>query len=885
MKVACLRLLAPLAVAGVASTSLLAAAAVGPTVVSDDERAQQSAAWLIGQLDPDATMPGPGTPQDWGLTLDVLFALHSAGSGQQSADRIMQVVEANVAAYTGPAWWPDPDTRLAGPTAKVLLATAVTGHDHTDFGGRDLRQETLALIHHEPGGPEHGRVKDHIVGYPLTDDSNTFTQSLAVIGLARTGDLPPETVDFLLGQQCSEGYFRMFANDRSSNPSLTCDGGKATGMSGADNDGTAMALQALMSARDHGIPGLDEEITSGLVYLVGAQRPDGSFGGGVSTEGSNANSTALAAVTLHAGGRGAQAASAQGYIRGLHLDPATAAGTAMFGEVGAIAYNEDVLEAGLTQGIGVSGDQWRRTTAQAALAFNPVPLGDLGRSDLAPDPAPVPGPPPTSPPTSPPPELSPTTPPSAPGPTPAPQPPVPTTAPGTGPTPTGSSRPPLPSRDTPTGSAPGGATVTPSPSVPGASQTEDDHGPGQSTITAVPDDAATAAIDYLLEQFVDGTHLRTELDGTAYVDHAETARAALALLAADAPEGQVRPVVEHLLTSRAVAEHAHGEPYDAAGAVYVEPLANLVLIATATGADPRDIDGRDLVIELLGTQGPDGWFHDSSDQGDATDTESQARAVLAMTAAGEQEAAREGLRRLVTTQCDDGLFPPADPGATGCVHGQAGATGITLQALNARPAAQATTSVEPTGAPQATERAVAGLIATWEGEGWDGDGAVPVPAIGEVSSGLFAAGAPSESSVTWLIRQAGDDGGLPVSPGGASDRSATISTLPALARSSYLTIPDGPLLSAGYALQTTPRTSGAGGDRTETTAGPAVAAPAGSEPASTQPAWPWLLIVLGAGATGLLWRSRHADRKAASPPSPNTTATAAAAPTSTGDRR
>lgn len=424
-----------------------------------------------------------------------------------------------------------------------------------------------------------------------------------------------------------------------------------------------------------------------------------------------------------------------------------------------------------------------------------------------------------------------------------------------------------------------GASTTADPSVRSTgeahtgSETRTEEDTDQETATSGPStNQARQAVTYLLESLVDGTHLRTEVDGTAYVDHAETARAALALLAAEAPADRVQPVVDQLLAPQAVAEHAHGEPYDGPDAAYVEPLANLVLLATMSGEDPRDIHGSDLVSRLLDTQEDDGWFRDVSTQGDTTDTESQARAVLALLAASEHDAAHLGAERLVAIQCADGLFPATDPGAAGCASGDPLTTGLALQSLNALPSAAAagtprpTTPTDPDAADAAMAEAAAGLLATQQDATWGERGSVAT--TGEAASGLIAVGVPAGTSVDWLTAQTTDEGGLSAVPGGPTDRAATISALPALAGSSYLTVPDGPLVSAGAVqpagtfLASTTQDQGvetlsesAAGDGTDLAEGLT---------------WPWLLTLLLVGGAGALWwcstgRSRRSARAGGSP--------------------
>lgn len=806
--------------------------------VSVADRSAQTAGWLIGQIDPSTgAVPGPGGAADWGLTADVLFALHATGHGDAAAQQVTAGLAAHVADYAGPAWYPDADTRLAGPTAKLLVAGVVSGVDVHAFGGRDVHADTLSLIVEDPADAEHGRIKDRIVSSPGRDDSNVFAQSLTVIGLARSGGLPDSAVTFLDKYQCSEGYFRMYNNDHDSNPALTCDGGKAAGMSAPDVDGTAMGVQALMAARDAGVSGLQDDIDAGLTWLVGAQREDGSFGGGVGTDGPNSNSTGLAVQALTAGGRDSAAAQGRSQVATLHLDPDRVAGTALAGEVGGIAYDRENLDAALASGLDGSRDQWRRSTPQAVFALAPVPFGRIGQDPLLPDP-PLPTPEPTPTPT---PSPSPT---PAPTPTPAPgpTPPTPTTPPATsapGATGPGTGTGPGDSTGAASGDRGSGPVAGPAPRNAGGTAvlptgagddaTDQTAGPDEGLeLTSTGSDRVDAAAGFLAAQFVGGTHLRTEVDGTTFVDHGATARAWLGLYAAGVPVDDLAPVTDFLLEEDQAAAYAHGVPYDADDARYAGPLADLVLIGALSGRPSET-----LTAELVAQQDADGWLADTSDLGDQSDTRSQAVSVLALTAAGQDDAAAAAARALAGQQCTDGLFP-AEPD-DGCTAGSAAVTGLAVQALNA-------TTDPTTGPPDhatALRSAAAALVQARSDAGAFEAGELPeVTVTGWAAAGLVAVGVDGTPSADWLIGQQVEDSGLPAAEGGEADREATVAALPALAGSSYLTVPDGLLLPA---TTVDPSATGADDAAATTAAAPAAAPP--SAPADGPSGW--LLGLLG----------------------------------------
>ncbi len=347
--------------------------------------------WLIRQLQPAGTMPAAfGDGADYGLTVDTLWALQATGASSAALGHTWSALSTPeaVSDFTGPGFYSSigmPGARFGGQSGKLLLAAATMGADVTHVGGRNLRQQTLDLV--AASGPQRGRIRDVGTG---SDNTNIISQSLGVIGLSATGPVPAQTVNYLLSQQCSRGYFRMYNNDNGS-----CDGA-APAEAAADNDGTALGVQALIAAKSDGADVPQEAIDRGAAYLASVQRPDGSFGGGVGTEGANTNSTGLAAATLKAGGDPSSAARALAWVASLQATAGVAAGTRLSGDVGAIAYDANAWADGLRHGLGAAGDQWRRATAQAVFALSPHTFAELVDSPPAPGPGPTGPPSPTS---------------------------------------------------------------------------------------------------------------------------------------------------------------------------------------------------------------------------------------------------------------------------------------------------------------------------------------------------------------------------------------------------------------------------------------------------------------------------------------------------------
>ncbi|MGH3423451.1 MAG: hypothetical protein ACRDO8_01905, partial [Nocardioidaceae bacterium] len=351
----------------------------GPDEHENPTRKQATAAalWLGGQLGRGVMKGEYGT--DWGLTVDTLFALEAADpdsdadeeSLDAAADRIVGALEKSPDSYFSAKDFEPKGgekTRASGAVAKTLVAAEVADADPHSFGSFDLVEETTKLIVDD--GAERGRLKDHD---PIhhADYSNLFGQAYAVMGLAEAGQESQPAVDFLLEQQCSEGYFRLEYNDAKSNPELTCDGGKAHKKSAPTVDGTALALSALLVAKDEGTKGLDKPIDDAVTWLTDTQADDGSFVDTAPGGTPNSNSTGLAAQALAAAGETEAADAASKWIATLQVDTDDAAGTKLADQAGAVARTEKAFTGAETAGIDKPAvlDEWRRATAPATLGL------------------------------------------------------------------------------------------------------------------------------------------------------------------------------------------------------------------------------------------------------------------------------------------------------------------------------------------------------------------------------------------------------------------------------------------------------------------------------------------------------------------------------------
>ncbi len=340
-----------------------------------DPRATAAVDWLSHELAANGdAMPSPYSPdaKDWGLTIDAVLALAAGGQGHSAtATATTDQLATNIASYVTGADYEMPDERYAGPIGKALLAATVQGRDAHAFGGWDLEQEARDRM--QTTGDQAGRFSDKSV---YGDHSNGFGQALTIMGLTRTpSGAPAAAVEYLLAQQCPSGGFRLYYDTK---PGCASD-------DEADTDATAFALQALVDHFPAGKlsdPPTNDELVFAAVpkavtWLEQHQQGDGGFGGTGPTAAINASTTGVSGQALHAHKQASPAANAQTFVAA-HQLTTTNAGAAS-ADVGAIAYTAGALDTAETDGISTQGrDQWRRTTAQAVLAFGLPAYSQIG---------------------------------------------------------------------------------------------------------------------------------------------------------------------------------------------------------------------------------------------------------------------------------------------------------------------------------------------------------------------------------------------------------------------------------------------------------------------------------------------------------------------------
>ncbi|MEV5575224.1 hypothetical protein AB0L06_34740 [Spirillospora sp. NPDC052269] len=810
----------------------------GTARAGEPSAAQANARWLARQLGADGTLRNPngGTLPDHGLMIDALFAMRAAGEGKL-ADPIVEYLDDGKHAtdyYTWDGLVPNAGydaVITGGAAAKVLVAAEVAGRDPRRFGGHDMVAEVQGAIMRT--GPDRGRVSDYSKNPDLSssvyNNSNMFGQALGVIGLAGAGENDRLALDALLSQQCSDGYFRIFFDHTADNTRLsTCDEDRASGKAAPDGDATAMSLSALLAARKAGATGLDGPIAKTVAWLKGRQSAGGGWGGGVSTEAPNTNSTGLVVQALADAGDAKDAVDkGTAYLKSAQVTSADS-GNRLADQVGAIAYTPDQYQGARDSGI-TGTDTWVRAGAQASLGLSQVGFYNLvkGTTPGGDGDGEAPG--------------------GGDGNQPQPggggngnQPskpggnlPLPKPRPGAGPPsvapPSGRTGSPAPPPSSNNGGGGGGDKKTANPqNKPVVTPTQSQAQP------AVPTSAGRLG-SYLAGKLVDGDHIEVTEGGRTYVDYDATADVVFALRSLGEQPVAVTRASRFLLVPESVKAYAYGVPYEKTAAAYAEPLAKLQLIARFLQyepAAPKDLATtvaglRDGLARLRTAQG---HFVDTGAYGSPdTSVRRQAWAVLATTAGASPGDAAVPLSVLLKSQCADGTFP-AVLGTSACATGDVTATAAAIASLNAGPRGDVTGVADASAvqvaarlgsAPAAWSRtrrsalvrAVTGLGRLSGGDGvvHGAGGTVDVARSADAATGRLAAGLSPDGVVRVLGTLLRPDGGFAKPGGTASDVPTSIAAAPGVSGRSWLTAQNSPVaLSVQQVAAQSPATSGSG---------------------------------------------------------------------------
>jgi hypothetical protein len=358
----------------VASGSALLAAPA--SAVTDPRPGAVGSNWLVDQLTNGLIHNAQYDFDDIGLTIDAGLALAAYGGANDSitdalAPKIFDGYAQSDEYDFNPPYAFIQTGHYAGQAAKALVYAQTVGKNPTTWAGSDLVAATEARV--IAGGNSDGRIADDS---SYGDNANVIGQAFAASGLEAAASAKAASVlAFLLKQQCSAGYFRLFMNPDKTSIYQTCEDGRTAGQSAPDPDATSTALRLLAPIAETN-PAAARAVGKAEAWLLSRQNPDGSFNGGTSTNVPNTNSTGLAGWALGDLGDDEAASRAAAWIRMHQVDEVGTCTSAA--PIGAIAYDDNALAKGVATGISdTTADQWRRAAAQSLPALKWAPYDSV----------------------------------------------------------------------------------------------------------------------------------------------------------------------------------------------------------------------------------------------------------------------------------------------------------------------------------------------------------------------------------------------------------------------------------------------------------------------------------------------------------------------------
>ena len=336
---------------------------------TDPAPARAAAAWLTSNLNSDSLVEshtewegqvfsGPS----YGTSVDLAEGLARIPGQSATVSRITDAVAKNLAAYTTYE-----DAFYSGSAAKALALLASQGRGTTQLRA-DVEKSVVTTA-----GPARGRLQDSdpTPDQYWTDYANSIGQAYAARALTQLGSpLAGTVVDYLLAQQCSAGFFRLYF-PAVGTADQTCDGASPAEPAAQSADTTAIAIiqMAPLAAGDVEVRAA---LTRAVAWLKTQQKADGSFVDPVN--GANTNTTGLAGWALGEAGEVEAAGRAATWLRERQVVGACAP-SRLAGEHGAVAYDDQGWKDGVQYGITDKLDrsQWVIADVQALPALTWAP--------------------------------------------------------------------------------------------------------------------------------------------------------------------------------------------------------------------------------------------------------------------------------------------------------------------------------------------------------------------------------------------------------------------------------------------------------------------------------------------------------------------------------
>lgn len=332
--------------------------------------------WVRGMLQ-DGLLPGKSGSYaytNYGASADAIISLAEVGDSTD-AGTIANALQGQIDKYISGESSGDTGSTYAGSVAKAAVALKAAGIDPatvtTHLGGQPAGDLITRL---EATVQASGRIQDTST---YGDYENVLGQAFAVNALTAAGSSKAATAEhFLLSQQCSGGWFRLYltegkdAQHNQVGTDTTCN---ADPKSTPSVDATATAVLNLL-------PQAGTDATAARAvgraesWLVSMQHADGGWGDASVGGASDANSTGLAVRALGALGDDVAAARRGAeWLRGTQLTNVASCTPYAAKEVGAIAYDHTAWAAAQTAGVAKSLDQFVVAASQALPALRFLP--------------------------------------------------------------------------------------------------------------------------------------------------------------------------------------------------------------------------------------------------------------------------------------------------------------------------------------------------------------------------------------------------------------------------------------------------------------------------------------------------------------------------------
>ena len=349
------------------STALRAAKAGGDT---DSTPSTIAADWMAGELT-NGLITTPSGP-DFGLTIDTGMALSTVAAQGGTVTAINNSLEPRIAEYVGDG----AKESYAGPLAKAATFARVAKGKTTNYCVINLITRLEDRTADDPADatkePQAAAIAGRIFDKSESGNyANVVGQSYAVraLTLARSTEAAAAR-DFLLKQQCADGFFRA-GFDKADVPNQSCTQGVVG--SEADPDVTALAVINLIESGDKS-PAVVGALAKAGTWLADRQRGSGAFRAAAPVSRINTNSTALGGYALGLLKNRDAALKAASWVRKNQPVDKYKCRTALTKDTGAVAYRKDRVKASSTTGIPAEArDEWRRATAQAILGLQFAP--------------------------------------------------------------------------------------------------------------------------------------------------------------------------------------------------------------------------------------------------------------------------------------------------------------------------------------------------------------------------------------------------------------------------------------------------------------------------------------------------------------------------------